>query len=159
MEKENLKPVATPALSQNQIEWDAVNHKPGFYISHTLFGASPATAANYNRFGPIIKRPIEILSVSVIYTAGSVSGTVQVEILEDGEANGAGANVLVTAISTVAATNPVNTKITRERTLLTSNRILKEGDQLSLVDGGTLTGLTDLTVSLYCKQANRGNYD
>lgn len=131
-----------------------ITFKYGLEHSHCLFGASPATAANWGPFFTAT-HPIEILRVFVSWTANSTSGTFQLEKLEAGEAIGAGDNILSATVSTASG---AGTPVERKGSQLTSASILRAGDRIGLEDGGTLTNLTDLVVTLYYVPVNRGQF-
>lgn len=139
------------------VRYEDILRKGGFPVSAFLFGTAPATAANYDVFF-VAPRPCEILWVSETHrVAGSDPGsvTLNLEILDSGEALGAGDSVLSTAFDLKST---ANVPVTRSGTSLTSNRVLTEGDRLALVDSGTLTAVAGLCVTVYFKFANRGDF-
>jgi hypothetical protein len=119
-----------------------------------LIGAEPATAANYDVIFTA-PRPVEIMQVWETHRVASTSGTVNLEILDSGEALDAGDTVLVTALST---SGTANTPQSAQGTMLTSNRVLKAGQRLALKDAGTLTNSAGLSITVYLKYANRGDF-
>lgn len=133
---------------------DQVVRKDGFYLSFPFLGADGSVAANYDQVWTA-RHPMEILRVSAAWSVASASGTLQLEKLTGTAAPGAGSTILTTTISTAGAANTV---VTREGSGLTVNRQLKEGDRLAFIDGGVLTGLVGLHVTLYCKFLGRGDY-
>lgn len=155
-EKRVTKEARTFSSFQKQtLPWENITRKIGNIFGFTLLGSDAATSANYTTIPFIAPYPIEIGKVQVTYTTASTSGTLQIERLDNGDAPGAGDSILA---STIDLSGTANTVISRSRYELTSSRILKENQRLALVDGGTLTNLTDLVVSIYYKAANRGDY-
>lgn len=139
------------------LKWEDIERKDGLLTSITLYGTAPATAANYEAFFTA-PRPLEILWASeshrVLGTdAGAV--TLNLEILDSGEALGAGDLVLSTAWNLKST---INTPVTKQGTDFTTTRVLKQGQRLALLDTGTLTAVAGLTVTIYFKSANRGDY-
>jgi hypothetical protein len=130
-----------------------VDKKYGVIHSFTLFGASPALAANYSVFFTA-PHALNIVRVLESHTAVSVSGTLQIELLTGTQAPGAGTNILKSTISTAGA---INTVTERKGTRLAVTRMLP-GDRLALVDAGVLTGSTDLNVTIYFTVASRGDF-
>lgn len=157
---ENPRPMQSNSRSEakhvslDYIPADRLLQKDGFYLSFPFLGAAGATAANYDQVWTC-RHPMEILRVTECHSVASTSGTLQLEKLTGTAAPGAGSTILATTISTAGAANTV---ITREKTKLTSARVFKEGDRLALIDGGTLTNLVGLQVTLYCKYLGRGDY-
>ncbi len=133
---------------------NTVQRKDGFYLSFPFLGTAGATAANYDQVFTV-RHPMEILRVSECHSTASTSGTLQIEKLTGTQAPGAGVAIMKTTISTAGAANTV---ITREGFELTSDRQFREGDRIALIDGGNLTNLVGLHVTLYCKFLGRGDY-
>lgn len=131
-----------------------VTNKYGRDHHFVLFGGDAATAANWGPFF-IASHPIEIVRVFVSWGANSSSGTFQLEKLEPGVALGSGSDVLSTALSTASG---ANTPVELTKKDLTTSRVLKAGDRLALEDGGTLTGLQNLQVTLYYVPTGRGAF-
>lgn len=119
----------------------------------TLFGASPVTAANYGTFF-IASRPYEVMEVRAVWSTASSSGTLMLERLQGTTAQGSGDDVLAATIDT---SGTANTVVVRQKTDL-QNRELLPGNRLALEDGGTLTGLADLTVTVLLKPLGKGGY-
>lgn len=131
-----------------------VQNKYGDVLNFVLVGATAATAANYSTWYNV-PRPMEILEVRVSFTTASTSGTLQLERLTGTQAPGAGSSVFDSTFSLAGTANTVSTKTTRD---MTSSRIFYTGDRLAWVDGGTLTNLTDLVVTIYYRPTGRGDY-
>lgn len=139
------------------VVWEDIERKEGSYITVSLLGATPATAANYSHFF-IARRPIEILRVSEVHaTKGTDAGavTLQVELLAGTTAPGSGTSVLGSGFDLKGT---INTVVTKETTSLTPSRIVKEGNRLALKLTGTPTAVASLVVTIYYKAANRGDY-
>lgn len=142
---------------QTQPSYEDVKRKGGFSQSITLFGTSSATTANYGVFFTA-PRPVEIMMVTETHsTAGTDAGsvTLNLEILDSGEALDAGDTVLVTPFNLKST---ANTPVMYSGTSLTSTRVLKQGQRLALKDSGTLTSLAGVSVTVYFKFANKGDF-
>lgn len=133
--------------------YEDITDKDMQQVTVCLKNAEPATAGNYSAFF-IAPRPIEVMQIQVSWTVASSSGTVQVQRLTGTTAPDSGSNIMVTAQSTASTANTVNVK---SGTLL-QNRILNQGDRLGLVDGGTLTNLANLVVTILYKPRGKGDY-
>lgn len=140
----------------DEIGTELVIGKYGDVFHLNLRTVSAAVAANYTAEW-IAPRAIEIIQVDVAYTAPSTSGTLQLEALTSTQAPGAGATILDSTIP-LSGVGTENIVITRTQEQMTSARAMEQGDRIGLIDGGTLTGLTDLIVSVYYKPRGRGNY-
>ena len=137
-----------------QIRFEDILNKYGQDRTEVFRGTSPATAANFSTFWNIING-VEVTKVAVSFTAASTSGTLQIEKLEGTTAPGSGTNILTSAFSLAGAANTVVTKVTRD---MNSSRVFYPGDRMAFVDGGTLTNLTDLVVTIYYKPLGRGDF-
>lgn len=149
----------TSRLSQDfkllkAVSSDTIQRKDGFYLVFPFMGTSGDTAVNYDQVFTA-RHPMEILWIAACWSAASTSGTVQLEILSGTQAPGSGSTVLVAAISTAGTANAV---VQRQGTDLTTNRQLTQGDRLAFIDGGDLSNLVGLHVTLYCKFLGRGDY-
>lgn len=115
-----------------------------FTVSHTLPGATAATAANYGSFW-IAPAKCVVDSITYSFSANSSSGTVEVEKVPSATAQGSGTNLQTATVSTGSGAN-TNQAATLSATAATLE--LASGDRLALEDGGTLTSLTDLVVTV-----------
>lgn len=139
---------------KTQPRYEEILNKYGEDRTEVFRGTSPATAGNYSTFWNIING-IEVTKVAVSFTAASTSGTLQIEKLEGTAAPGAGTNIFPTAFSLAGTANTIVTKTTRD---MNSSRVFYPGDRMAFVDGGTLTNLTDLVVTIYYKPLGRGDF-
>jgi len=127
----------------------------GKYITHSLFGTTAQTAANYGIIFTA-RHPIEIMRITETHsTAGSDAGAVTLDVKKalSGVAIASGTTLLG---STFNLKSTANTPVSKEGFNLASNRTLKEGDRIGLVTSGTLTTLTDVQVTIYYKETNQG---
>jgi len=115
-----------------------------FTVNVTLYGAGPQTATNYERFW-IAPAKCVVDSVQAAWASAGSSSTLQVEKVPSGTAQGSGTNLLTATISTAGAANTATSG-----TLSTTDATveLAAGNALALVNGGTLTSLTDLCVTV-----------
>ena len=134
--------------------FENILNKDGQYINKSLSGLNAAIDTNYGVIF-IANFGITISSVQVIWSASSTSGTLNIERLSGTEALDAGDELLKTNIDMSGTANTVNK---RESTRELQNQILKPGDRLALKDGGTLTNLEDLCVTIYFKRVGKGDY-
>ena len=131
-------PFKNPALSNPKARVQS------FTVSVLLPGTDPATSANYQRFWTAPAKCV-VDSVTAIWATASSSGTLQVEKVPSGTAQASGTNLLTTTISTAGAAD-TNNAGTLSATAATLE--LASGDSLALVDGGTLTSLVSLNVTV-----------
>jgi len=136
------------------VSYENIARKAGIVVTMNLIGAEPVTAANYDVFFTA-PRPVEIMEVWETHRVASNSGTVNLEILASGVALDSGNTVLKTALSTAGT---ANTPQSASGFALTSNRILLAGERLALKDAGTLTNSAGLSITVYLKYANKGDY-
>lgn len=129
--------------------------KDGFSISVPLVGTAGATAGNYGIFF-IADRACEVKKIKLRYNTASSSGTVNVERLRGTEALDAGDEILTTDASTSATANTTYEYDYTNFNL--DSRILKENEALALKDGGTLTNLVGLCVTVYLTPLGKGSY-
>lgn len=115
-----------------------------FTVSTRLSGTDPQTASQYERFW-IAPAKCVVDSVQASWSVAGSSSTLQVEKVPSGTAQGSGTNVLTSTISTAGAAD-TTTSGTVSTTAATIE--LAAGDALALVNGGTLTNLTDLSVTV-----------
>jgi PBP1b-binding outer membrane lipoprotein LpoB len=118
-----------------------------FTVNVLLSGTAPQTASQYERFW-IAPAKCVVDSVQASWSVAGSSSTLQVEKVPSGTAQGSGTNLLSSTISTAGSAN-TTTSGTLSTTAATVE--LAAGDALALVNGGTLTSLTDLhaTVGLH----------
>lgn len=116
-----------------------------FTVSNTLRYTEPASANYYAEVFWIAPAKCVVDSVQARWETASSSGTLQVAKVPSGTAVDSGTNLLSSAISTAGAANTV-TSGTLSSTAATLE--LAAGDGLQLVDGGTLTSLVGLNVTV-----------
>jgi len=133
---------------------ERVEGKFGDVINIVFPSSDGETAARYSVFYNV-PNPMELIKVIVSFTAASTSGTLQLEKLTGTQAPGGGLTILD---STVSLAGTANTLVTRNQRQMTSARVFLEGDRIALLDGGTLTNLRDLVITIYYKPLGRGGY-
>lgn len=143
-----------PKLGDSFVLADDILRKDGFHLPIFLLGTSGSVAANYDVVWNA-RWPIEILQVDVSWSVASTSGTLQLERLRGTSAPGTGTAILSSTISTAGTANTV---VSRSGTQLTNARQFIQGDRLALIDGGVLTNLVGLEISIYAKFLGRGDY-
>jgi hypothetical protein len=115
-------------------------------IDFTLAGSAAATAANYTvPLGIVGTNPMVITSVVVRYAVASTSGTLQVKKCGATVAVGSGTDVLA---STIDLSATAETNYSGTLTTTAANLIIRPGDALYLVAGGTLTSQSGLGVRI-----------
>lgn len=129
---------------RNPAVFDQESPVKSFTVSYLLSGTAPATASQYERFW-IAPAKCVVDSFQLSYSVASTSGTVQLEKVPSGTAQGSGTNILTGTVSTSSAAN-TNNSGTISTTAATAE--LAAGDALALVNGGTLTSLTDLCITV-----------
>lgn len=132
-------PFRNPALTNEAFT------RESFTVSETFTEARPATAANYQHTFWIAPAKCVVDSVEAEWRVASTSGTLQVAKVPSATAVDGGTNLLSSTIdmSGTAATVTAGTLSTTAATVE-----LAAGDRLQCVDGGTLTSLADLTVTV-----------
>jgi dTDP-4-amino-4,6-dideoxygalactose transaminase len=133
-------------------KYEEILNKDMQSVTVRLKNTDAATAGNYGAFF-IASRPYEVMEIRAVWSTASTSGTLQLERLTGTTAEGSGDSVLT---STIDLAGTANTVVKRETTGL-QNRKLAPGDRLALVDGGTLTNLVNLVVTVLLKP-NKGDY-
>jgi len=125
-------------------------------VTERLSGTNAATAGNYGCFF-IASRPYEVMEIRAVWSAlGTDAGavTLNVERLQGTTAEGAGDNIIATAIDLKGAINTVNVA----KTTALQNRLISTGDRLALVDTGVLTAVNNLVVTVLLKPRGKGDY-
>lgn len=103
------------------------------------------TATDASRFVFIATRPMRFKGVSICFTTGSTSGTLQIEKLTGTAAPGGGTNLLTGTVSlagvanTVASGTPIAT---------VASLTLAAGDRLGIVIAGTMTNLVNCRMNI-----------
>jgi len=124
---------------------DIIDRKVLF--SHTIVGTSAATAANYGVFFNV-PFPCYVNSFSESHQALGTDGgavTLQLEKLTSGQAPDAGTVLLSTALSLKTTINTVQSGVIVP---LNTSYNLAAGDRLCLKDAGTLTAVSNVTVTV-----------
>ena len=134
-----------------------IQNKDLIVLTHSLPGATAATAGNYGVFF-IVDKAVELVRVKVVWGVASTSGTLDLERLQGTEALDAGNSLFASAISTAGTANTVTSKDGMDFNHTIKETILKPGDRLALKDGGTLTNLVDLCVTVWVKPVSKGHY-
>lgn len=107
--------------------------------------AATVSGTGYVAF--IAPLPCVITGVKCVYNTASTSGTLQLTKDVSTEAPGVGANVVNLLASTISLAGTANTVLSG--TLhATNSLVLKAGDRISLLFGGTTTNLAGLVVAL-----------
>lgn len=123
-------------------------HADTWVETAVLQGAAPVTAANY---GVFYRAPygVEVVAVTARFSTASSSGTVDVKKAPSATAIGSGTTVLASVLSTAGA---ADTDVVGTLSATAANRKLAKGDVLGLVNGGTLTSLANLVISIELKR-------
>src|SRR3990167_4437605 len=154
---ETINQIGNPMGSftvQPLVEFTDIYNKDGFCVSRSLEGIMPSSAANYGTFfiAPI---KCEVVRIDVIWETAGSSSTLNIERLQGTEAKDAGDELLAADLSTAGTAKTVNTTAliaTR------ATRVLSVGNRLGLKDGGTLTSLADLTITISLIPIGQGHY-
>lgn len=139
--------------------FEDIENKDGFPVNFFFAGSDAAATTSYDVVFPI-HTPCELVGVYVWYDVASISGTLQVQSLASGTAAGSGTNLFTTAISTAATARTVYRRLTSESGdfVTTASRTFTNGMSIGFADGGTLTNLTNLSITLYFRPLGKGNY-
>jgi len=125
-----------------------IDTKYGKYITHSIPTSNAASTLNYGVIF-IARHPIEIIRISETHAVASTSASLNIEKLEQGQALTLGTSLLTTAFD---LTTTANIPVVKEGKDLIANRKLRENDRIGLVISGTLTGLSDLCITIYYKE-------
>lgn len=125
-----------------------IDTKYGKYITHSIPTSNAASTLNYGVIF-IARHPIEIIRISETHAVASASASLNIEKLEQGQALTLGTSLLTTAFD---LTTTANIPVVKEGKDLIANRKLRENDRIGLVISGTLTGLSDLCITIYYKE-------
>jgi len=125
-----------------------IDTKYGKYITHSIPISNAASTLNYGVIF-IARHPIEIIRISETHAVASASASLNIEKLEQGQALTLGTSLLTTAFD---LTTTANIPVVKEGKDLIANRKLRENDRIGLVISGTLTGLSDLCITIYYKE-------
>ncbi len=133
-----------------------INDKDPIIIVVSVPGANALTASNYGVFFTALF-PIEILEVSEVHgvASGGTTATLDIEKLTGNQALDAGATVLDSAINLRGTANTVGYP---KLSATPNNRILKKGERLALKDGGTITLLSDVQITIKIRPLGKGYY-
>ncbi len=116
-------------------------------LPYTMVGGSAATTANYSVFftAPISMTLSGITEVHVVKGTNGSPVTLQIEKLTDSQAPGTGVSLLTTAFDLKGT---INTVVNGQLVTTIGSIQLKKGDRLGLVPTGTLTAVSNVTVTL-----------
>lgn len=141
-----------PYIPQRRVEFKDIYDKDPFLFPYA-FGSTSDVASSYNVFFNA-HFPCEVVEYSAVWSAASVSGTLNLEKLTGTEALDGGVNLLSSNISTSGVANTMNFSTL----VVGSPRQLARGDRLANKDGGTLTGLAGLSIGVLIKPLGKGHY-
>ena len=115
------------------------------WVHHTIVGTAAATAANYGVFFIAPFACIVMAVKEVHQTAGTDLGavTLNIEKLTSGQANDGGVSI---QSGTFNLKGTINTVQTGTVIGTYGSRTLAAGDRLSMLDGGTLTAVANVTI-------------
>lgn len=142
------------------IKYEDIINKDGFPVNFFFAGTDAEATASYDVVFPI-HIPCELVAVYVWYDVASSSGTLQVQSLASGTAAGSGTNLLSTAFDLSATARTVyRRKAGTNGDFLpaSTSRLFRYGMSVGFSDGGTLVGLTNLSITLYFRPVNKGHY-
>lgn len=128
---------------------------------HCATFQAPGEAAQGDLGGTILHvfQPIEVIAVIADWkTACSAPNNINIEKCASGVAPGSGNDILA---STIALNGTANTQVIRVGNTLTETleyRRLKYGDRICLDAAGSNPALESLTITIYFKYLNQGNY-
>lgn len=141
-------------------KWEDIQNKDGFYITVSLPGTQPQTAANYGVFFTAY-RACEVMEVSEVHeVAGNDAGavTLDIEKLTGTTALDSGVSILASTFNLKSTARTITRDTIKTGIALSVNRQLKPFDRLALKDVGTLATLQGVQVTLYLKFLSRGSY-
>ena len=139
-----------------EIDEIRIRKRDGFFgvtlpVMAVLRGTAAQTAANFTAPFFIAQRDYEVIEIAERHeTAGGDAGAVTLDVyrVPSGTAPASGTTVLASTVNLKATANTVQYG-TLTATL--ANRVLNDGESLSLISSGTLTSLVGVTVSILLK--------
>ena len=145
------------AGEEREIRYEEIVNKDGFYITVSIPGFQAATNTNYSVFWHV-RNACEILWIEESHTrisseAGAV--TLNVERLNSGVALDSGDEIIQTAFNLKST---ADTPINKEGRAELKNTILSPNQRLALKDGGSLTNLKGVCVTIYLRTLSKGHY-
>ena len=145
-----------PAYNLNSdMGQNAETFRYGKYITHSVYGTTAQTATNYGIIF-IARHPIEVMRITESHAvAGSDAGAVTLDVKKAGSGVAIASGITLLT-STFNLKSTANTPVIKEGVNLSINRRLKEDDRIGLVASGTLTGLTDVQITIYYSEINQG---
>lgn len=143
-----------PNAPSSSMDAQDIIGKYGNVLNFVLVDADAAVAANYATILNLT-HPMELVMASISFTNASTSGTLQIEKLTGTQAPGSGTALMTAVFSLSATANTVQTKTGRE---MNDGRVFKQGDRLALIDGGTLTNLKNLVLTMYFRPLGLGDF-
>ena len=129
-----------------RVEFGDISNKTQV-INHVLFGASPATTANYSAF-MTIPFSCYITGITEVHTTAGSDGsavTLQIEKLTTTQAPGAGVEILTTGFNLKGTANTVQTGVL---SIYPDRLQLEVGNRLALKLTGTPTAVANLAVTI-----------
>lgn len=133
-------------FDSNQVSFVDLNQKK-LYLSHTIYGDTTTVATNYGVFFIAPMKCVLTKAYEVHQGAGSAAGavTVTIEKLTGTQALDAGVVMLDSAFNLKGTANTVQTGTI---TKIMANSALATGNRLALRDVGTLTDVSNVTITL-----------
>ncbi len=145
------------AREEREIRFEEIVNKDGFYITVSIPGILAATNTNYSVFWHV-RSACEVAWVEESHTTiGSNAGavTLNVERLDSGVALDSGDTILQTAFDLKST---IDTPVSKEGRTKLQNTILKPNQRLALKDGGTLTAVAGVCITIYLRTLSKGHY-
>lgn len=121
--------------------------------TYSLF-VSPPLPSNASVLQPLGGK-FQVAGASVVYSTGSTSGTLALEICPAGTANGSGTNVLSTTSFNIAQGTNAGSSTPYNLTLNTNvdNLQMTDNSRINMILGGTLTSLASFCLVIYLIRA------
>lgn len=131
--------------------------KDGFYIVANIPGIQAQTAGNYDIFFQP-NRACEITEIRIRHSVAGTDGgnvTLNIERINNGSAKDSGVTILKTNYNLKGAANSQTIYSGR---LEIQNNYIKPTQVLALKDSGVLATLEGVSVTIYFKYSDRGDY-
>ena len=120
---------------------------PDFFVQIQVSTATQAT----NQVAIIAPFDMEVEQVQARFRVGSTSGTLDVVSAADGTAVSAGTSLLNSTVD-ISTTPPADTLQTASMKTSIGSRFIPAKTAVGLKFAGTVTGLLDLDITIYCRQ-------
>jgi len=142
---------------KQQIDFQELINKDGYYFTAKVQGTSATTSGNYGIFATV-RYPIQIIRIDERHEVAGSDGsavTLDVVVVNNGSAVSTGASLLASTFNLKATADTLQIKDKRN---LSNNRFVEPNQSIALKTSGTLTAVAGVSVTVYYQPYARGSY-